>query len=226
MVIGQQGAGSPRLSPDGAWILYLEVSKTGIGPSTPRRLMRMPVSGGTPQFVLEARNNLDFRCSRAPASVCVIVEASQDERQLTFTEFDPLKGRGKVLRTMQKDPTAYFGTDISPDGTTFAISREYESETHIRMLSLTRDSDREITVKDRPRLTGLNWSPKGKGLFCSSYSPQGSTLLYVDLKGDAWVLWQSKAMFGVVGGVPSPDGRYLAIQSEVISGNVWMVEGF
>jgi len=146
---------------------------------------------------------------------------------LTFTEFDPLKGRGKVLRTMQKDPTASFaGRDISPDGTTFAISRAYEAETHIRLLSLTGGSDREIAVKGRPRLTGLNWSPKGKGLFCSSYSPQGSTLLYVDLKGDARVLWQSKAVLGVFGGVPSPDGRYLAIQSEVSSSNVWMVEGF
>ena len=224
---GQQSAGSPRLSPDGAWILYLEVPKTAIGPSTPRRLMRMPVSGGTPQFVLETRNNLDFRCSRAPAGVCVIVEASQDERQLTFTEFDPLNGRGKVLRTMQKDPTAYFaGTDISPDGTTFAISREYEAETHIRLLSLTGGSDREIAVKGRPRLTSLNWSPNGKGLFCSSYSPQGSTLLYVDLKGDARVLWQSKAMPGVLGGVPSPDGRYLAIMRGVLNSNVWMLEGF
>jgi eukaryotic-like serine/threonine-protein kinase len=46
LVTGQQGAGSPRLSPDGAWILYLEVPKTAIGPSAPRRLMRMPVSGG------------------------------------------------------------------------------------------------------------------------------------------------------------------------------------
>jgi serine/threonine protein kinase/Tol biopolymer transport system component len=227
LVTGQQGAGSPRLSPDGARILYLEVPKTAIGASTPRRLMRVPVSGGTPQFVLETRNNLDFRCSRAPASVCLIVEASQDKRHLTFTEFDPLKGRGKVLRTMQKDPTASFaGTDISPDGTTFAISREYEAETHIRLLSLTGGSDREIAVKGRPRLTGLNWSPNGKGLFCSSYAPQGSTLLYVDLKGDARVLWQSKSMLGVLGGVPSPDGRYLAIQSALISSNVWMVKGF
>jgi WD40 repeat protein len=174
--------------------------------------------------VMETRNNLDFRCSRAPASVCVIVEASQDERQLTFTEFDPLKGRGRVLRTMQKDPTAYFWTDISPDGTTFAISRT--AETHIRLLSLTGGSDREIAVKGRPRLTALNWSPDGKGFFCGSYSPQGSSFLYVDLKGDARVLWQSKAFPAVLGGVPSPDGRYLAIQSEVFSSNVWMVEGF
>ena len=160
--------------------------------------------------------------------VCVIVEATKDERQLTFTEFDPLKGKGKVLRTMEKDPTySYFGvTDISPDGTTFAISRGYEAETHIRLLSLTGDSDREIAVKGRPRLTAINWSLKGKGLFCSSYSPQGSTLLYVDLKGDARVLWQSKAMLGVFGGVPSPDGRYLAIQGEAIRSNVWMVEDF
>jgi hypothetical protein len=56
--------------------------------------------------------------------------------------------------------------------------------------------------------------------------PQGSTLLYVDLTGKARVLWQHKGASGRFWGVPSPDGRYVAILSEVVSSNVWMVEGF
>ena len=67
--------------------------------------MRIPASGGVPQFVLETRNLLDFRCARAPASLCVIFETSQDRKQLVITAFDPLKGRGKVLRTIENDPS-------------------------------------------------------------------------------------------------------------------------
>jgi Tol biopolymer transport system component len=51
---------TPRLSPDGAWILYVEIPETAVGPSTPFRAMRIPVAGGVPQFVLETRNFQDY----------------------------------------------------------------------------------------------------------------------------------------------------------------------
>jgi len=101
-----------------------------------------------------------------------------------------------------------------------------EAEIDIRLLSLSGGSDREIKVKGWPNLTGLDWSPDGKGLYCGSASPQGRTLLYVDLKGNARVLWQYKGAGGNIWGVPSPDGRYLAIMGYVSNSNVWMVEGF
>jgi Tol biopolymer transport system component len=144
-----------------------------------------------------------------------------------ITAFDPLKGRGKVLRTIQNDPShQYAGRGVSPDGSTLAISREGEPEIHIRLLSLSGGSDREITVKGWPNITGLDWSPDGKGFYCGSASPQGSTLLYIELKGNARELWQYKAVGGEIWGIPSPDGRYLAIRGDVINSNVWMVEGF
>ena len=227
VVTGPQDVGFPRLSADGSWILYLEVPKTLVGPSTPLRLMRMPVSGGVPQFVLETRNDQDFYCARAPASLCVTEETSQDQKQLMLTAFDPLKGRGKVLRTLDVDPTASYHTQISPDGATFATSRGGEAEIHIRLLSLSGGSEREITVKGWPNLAGLDWSPDGKGLYCGSISPQGRTLLHVDLEGNAKVLWQDKGQGGAIWGIPSPDGRYLAISgTEVRNLDIWMVEGF
>jgi hypothetical protein len=72
---------------------------------------------------------------------------------------------------------------------------------------------------------GRNSSPDGKGLYCGSVSSQAGTILYVDLKGNARVLWQYKGQ-GNIWGVLSPDGRYLAILGEVIGSNVWMLEGF
>jgi Tol biopolymer transport system component len=194
--------------------------------------MRIPMSGGVPQLVLETRNLRSIACASA-ANACVLLEASQDEKQQTLTAFDPRKGRGKVLRTIEQGPStlhenASAGFTLSPDGSTFAISRPGEAEIHIRLLSLSGGSDREITVKGWPNLSwdSLSWSRDGKGLYLGSVSPRGRTLLYVDLEGHARVLCQFKGGGGRIWGLPSPDGRYLAICGYVIDSNVWMLEGF
>jgi serine/threonine protein kinase/Tol biopolymer transport system component len=226
VVMGPQNARFPRLSADGAWVLYFEPPKTT---SAPFRVMRVSVNGGVPQLVLESPKALNAGCARAPASLCVLLEASQDEKQLTLTAFDPLKGRGRVLRTIEKDPSAYeFGSGLSPDGLTFAIARSGEAEIHIRLLALAGGPDQEITVKGWPDVSwlGLEWSTDGKGFYCGSVSPQSNTLLFVDLKGNARVLWQFKGTGRLIWGVPSPDGRYLAILGSVTNSNVWMLEGF
>jgi len=222
VVTGLQDVSRPHISADGAWILFLETPRNTISPRPPDRLMRVPVSGGVPQFVLETRNWDSFGCARAPASLCAILETSGDGGG-TITAFDPLKGRGGVLRTI--GPPVGYG-DVSPDGSTFATSRGGEAEIRIRLLSLSGGSDREIAVKSWPNLVHLNWALDGKGLYCGSVSPQGETLLYVDLKGNARVLWQHRGSGTSISGTPSPDGRYLAIHTVDFSSNVWMLEGF
>jgi Tol biopolymer transport system component len=215
----QHNVASGRLSADGAWILYLE---DPISPST--SLMRVPVSGGVPQLVVKTKGLPRFRCARAPANLCVLIESSPDEKQMTVTALDPMKGRGKVLRTIEKGPS---GCALSPDGSSLAVTSSGEAQIHIGLFSLSGGPDREITLKGWPDALGLDWSSSSKGLYVGSVSPQNRTLLYLDLKGNARVLWQFKGRgTGRVWGVPSPDGRYLAILGSVNSSNVWMLEGF
>jgi Tol biopolymer transport system component len=230
VVPGRQGffLNFPRLSPDGAWILYMEMPET----VSTNHMMRMPVGGGVPQLVMEIPKGWNHVCARAPSSLCVVLEETEDEKHLTVTSFDPVKGRGRVLRTIERDPAARGmnqASALSPDGSTFAISRSGEAEIHVRLISLSGGADRDITVKGWPNVSwmGLNWAVDGKGLYCGSSSNQAGTLLYVDLKGNARVLWQFKGGAGVpIWGTPSPDGRYLAIQGFVVNRNVWMLEGF
>lgn len=84
-------------------------------------------------------------------------------------------------------------------------------------------------VNGWPDITGLDWAPNGKGLYCGFTSPQGRALVYVNLKGRAHVLRRYKGMGGLGGtlfGIPSPDGRYIAILGGAVNSNVWMLEGF
>jgi eukaryotic-like serine/threonine-protein kinase len=219
------GLGPRRLSADGAFVLYIEVPRTA---SAPTRLMRIPVSGGVPQLVLETKGWQSFDCAREPVSLCVLYEDNQDEKHFTLTAFDPVKGRGKLLRTIERDPSPLRTPRcaLSPDGSTFAISRSGETEIRIRLFSLAGGADREITLNAWPDITGLDWSSDGKGLYVGSALPQASTLLYVDLTGNARVLWQRKGGFKHIWGKASRDGRYLAILGGASNSNVWMLEGF
>jgi hypothetical protein len=130
-----------------------------------------------------------FHWGRVPLDLWVILETSEDAKRPTLTAFDPLKGKHKLLRTIKKDPRSdNVAEGVSPDGLTFAIAISFETEIHIRLLSLAHGSDREIAVKGWPDITGLDWSADGKGFCCGSTSPQGGALLYVDLPGTAHVL--------------------------------------
>src|SRR6266705_1940636 len=48
---------------------------------------------------------------------------------------------------------------------------------------------------------------------------------YVDLQGNAQVLWENHEGF-FTEGLPSPDGRHLAIMGSTVDGNMWMLENF
>jgi len=157
----------------------------------------------------------------------VLSEVSEDEKRFTLTAIDPVKGRGKVLRTVEREgPDRYYPWGLSPDGTSFAISKYEEPEIRIRLLSITGGSDRDITVKGWPNIIGLDWSADGKGLYVGSASSQGSTLLYVNLEPNARVVWQVKGIPGDIRGIASPDGRYLAIGRQLAESSVWMLENF
>lgn len=230
LIAGRENANLVRLSPDGSWVLYSETSLTDGGRSRGARLMRLPVNGGPPRLVYEGTKAelQDYPCGRVPSHLCVIIEADPDDKRLTITALDPLKGKGELLRTVEKDPHAGFAWALSPDGSALAIARGDEPEIHVRLLSLTGGLDREIAVKNWPNIASMEWSPDGKGLYCGSVNSQSATLLYVDLKGVARVVLLSSEVGGgaFIGAVPSPDGRYLALTGAIHYSNAWLVEGF
>jgi hypothetical protein len=232
------GAGT-GISPDGAWVLYSAASTRNGSSSAvgPNQLMRAPITGGMPELVLTAPIYDRPVCTRFPANLCAIGELSLDRKQLIFTSFDPVKGRGRELTRFQTDPTAgaQYVWDLSPNGTRIAILKYSERLIHI--LPLNGHPPWEIAVRGWNSLQSINWAADGKGMFASSATRGGSALLHLDSQGNAHVLWAQK---GSIAGwyvcglgapsapwvVPSPDGRHLAIYDWQLSANMWMMENF
>jgi Tol biopolymer transport system component len=212
----------PRLSADGSWILYY-VSPENSGPTTPFNLMRVPVSGGPPQLVLTTHGLPDFHCARSPATQCVLGERSADQRRFVFVSFDPVQGRGRALAEIETDPAGDYGFDLSPSGSRLAFLKRHED--HIRILSLDGSTVGDLHSKGWGALDSLDWAADGKGFFCSSPSPEGATLLHIDLDGNAQALYEQK--FNPWNfGIPSPDAKRLAVEGDVFESNVWMIENF
>jgi serine/threonine protein kinase len=210
VVTGPEDAMVPRLSPDGAWVLYIALPRAGT-PSQLRQLMRVPITGGPPELVLTAYTYNGHRCAKSPASLCAIAEQTADHKHLVFTAFDPLEGRGHELARFETDPTRSNDIwDLSPDGSRIAIVQG--SGARINILSLSGRAPLEIQPKGWNTAKSLDWTADGRALLISSRAQADVALLQVDLRGDARVL--SRTFSGgdeTTVGVPSPDGRHLAI---------------
>jgi hypothetical protein len=53
--------------------------------------------------------------------------------------------------------------------------------------------------------------------------PGGATLLHIDLAGKAQAIWQQSQPLKPWG-IPSPDGRHIAIFGTSAEANVWMID--
>ena len=217
-----------RTSPDGKWILYFvlppeNISSPDSGTPVPLRLMRMPVTGGPSELVLTARLFGTPWCARSPSTLCAFAEQTPDRKQLVFTAFDPVRGKGQELTRFASDPNADYNWSVSPDGTRVGIVKI--GGNHVYVLSLDGSVMRDVTVTGWSGLNTFDWSPNGKGFFTSNATGSGATLLFVELSGKSHSLLQQKSS-SITWGVPSPDGRYLAVLGQEFSGNMWMIEDF
>jgi len=224
LVMGAENVGGSAISPDGSWLFYLncgvQVASAceGVVP-----LMGIPIQGGTPHLVLRSDTYGRPRCAVSPSSLCIVAEQSEDGKPLLFTAFDAQNGRGAVLAKFETEPSAAYGWSLSQDGAGIAILKNWDARIHI--ISLNGQAPQEITVKRWTGLTGVYWAADGKGWFTVSKNQAGVTLLHVNLQGEAHSLWELKGDT-IAYGMPSPDGRHLAIVTTARNDNVWMLANF
>jgi serine/threonine protein kinase/Tol biopolymer transport system component len=206
------------VTPDGRWILYL-ASNDNQDQSRRQRLVRVPMGGGPSEEVLTGQL-WGIRCARLPSDICVLKEWSSDYKQLIFSAVGPMNGRGRELFRM--DATDDTNWDLSPDGTRLAL---FGVDKPIRIKSLADHTIREVAPKGWNGMDYVTWAHDSDGLYGSSPTQQGDVLLHMNLQGKVHVVWEHRGSLTTLG-VPSPDGRQIAMRDWSLSSNVWMMENF
>ncbi len=220
----------PRVSPDGAWVLF-EASPamgmmTGIPLAAKTHIMRAPIGGGTPQALTEiAPNASNITCAHLPSQLCVMDEPTPDMKKLIFSALDPIKGKGPTLLTADMNPGGLYNWMLSPDGTAIVFMEFNPLEGRIRLLSLQGKPERDIVVKGWAGFNAVDWAADSKSFFVSSQAPTSATLLHVDMDGHATPLWEQRGAWKTWA-IASPNGRYLALLGMTSSSNVWMIENY
>lgn len=221
-VVGPGQQTDPRLSPDASWVFYWD-SGGKDSTSETRRLLRVPISGGAPEQVLEARQGAAIRCTprRLP---CLLSESDSVNHELVFTAVDPVQGRQQERIRLATDPAESPAWDLSPDGSTLAIVDLDSRRNEIRLVALDSGSARLVALDSGERLSGIARSPANGGWFVTSSTVRGSAIFYVSSNGAVFKLWTSSATLGTP--LASPDSKELAFTISRFDSNAWVLEDF
>lgn len=203
-----------RLSPDRQWIIYSTEARSG----RPPRVMRIAISGGAPQVIMETTLTAQVECPTAPATRCITLEEGKDK---IFRSFDPMTGNPREL--FKRSPWNG-GWAVSPRGS-IGILRQDTRGGRVQILSQSGSVEREITLAPWSNFSGLDWSTDPSEIYTASVGPSGATVLRVDLAGRIQPLWLLKGS-RVAWAVAAPDGHQIAVLGKSSYSNAWVVENF
>ena len=228
-----QGEGdqfNPRLSPDHAWLLYLERPKDWHEPQ-PVTLMRVPISGGLPEPVLTTTQfsewGLRFECPQRAGLPCVL--AQRRGADVVYRLFDPLKGFASNTGEIARHPydPRRVNWSISPDGSQLAWIEWSPKQASIHLVPVAggRGNQRDIPMPGSSHLHAISWAANERGWFVVSQWPGSWTLLSVDPAGKTCALLKVTSTFAP-DVYPSPDGRHLAFSEQGFGSNAWLLRNF
>lgn len=212
--------GAARLTPDGAAVLYV------VGPSwrgsTRLRLMQVALTGGASREIA-AGEFVDggARCTTGAVWLCAIAERSADARQLVFTAIARSGGRDRELARVGVDPAADHRWALSPDGSRLAVADA--KGTRVRIIPLSDLPAYDIDVRENHALGYISFTSDSKGLIVPNVDAGGASLRSVDSQGTSRRLWSQRGAVDL-SGIPSRDGRHVAVWVRSRSASLWLAE--
>ncbi len=207
------------VTPDGRWLLYT-VEKAG-DYVAPVKFMRAPISGGTPEFLLDLGPDLiAIVCAKHPPSTLCTV-AWRNQTGFTFSTFDPSTRRSREFSKVENAAD----WDLFYDGSGIAVLIKDGAKSRVRTVRSSGETEREFLV-EQPGIGSIYCSSDGNALYLGALKAGLYTIYYTDLRGNLGVLWQEKnATISPIH--PSPDGRYLAMSIHKTSAHdAWLLENF
>lgn len=225
LVGGNDRLQGPRLASDQKTLLYLVLPEVG-DISNRVRLMRVPISGGPSQLVLEGDGINNQQCAFAPATLCIFSLMSAN--QVRFFTFDPASGKSQEVPEWKRTNADYykFNWSLSPDGRTLAFSTGTRDEPKITLKSTADGSERSLPLRSWAGIASFDWGSDSRSLWVVGYTfPNTSSLINLDLQGRARTVLEDKEM-KIGWAIPSPDGRHLALWKGSGESNVWLIDSF
>ena len=215
----------PRLSPDGAWVLFAGTPHNSpLG--TAQHFFRVSVNGGAPQQLFEVPELPEvLYCTNRVANFCAYPSRADDGRTWVITAFDPTAAKRKELLRIPTEPGTEYHWGPSPDGSQVGILKTDWDKGQIRFIPVGGGEARTVMVKGYANLDSFEWAPDSRSVFVGSWGPGGATLLRIDLSGNAQPIWHQPQPYQTFG-IPSPDGRHLAMCGSSADANVWMIDKF
>ena len=220
VIAGPEDESGIRLSPDGSSILYWSAKRQD-GSSTEWSLMRVPVSGGSANRILDGSDIETYDCPRKASASCVL--SRLEGARLVFSAFDLHSGQEQAIGSIQIDPSAFYDMAVSPDGTQLAV---VNFDSRVRILKVKSGEVRELSIGIWKGMEYVTWTADGQGVIVTGGSITGTNgLFYIGLDGHTESVWQKENEWPVYP-TPSPDGRYLAYATMIEDSNAWMIENF
>ena len=222
------------VTPDGAWITYQSYVGPDSNDAAPqkRRLMRVPISGGAPQLVMEwpwqgpAANDPsdNWDCAWHPGTGCLL--SYWDQGQFRFDALNPATGRGNLVVSTELAKPNDVAWALSPDGTQIAISSLDQLKGKIRILDVPTGKGRDLDLPPGWTVQYVGWAADGKAVFLTGYTAQQSLVARLSTDGKSQVLLGLEPSSFPLVPVASPDGRHLAFGQQRYDANAWMLQNF
>jgi DNA-binding winged helix-turn-helix (wHTH) protein/Tol biopolymer transport system component len=216
VLVEGHGLFQPRVSPNGKEILYL----AGYNPQTPAQpvsVMAVSLAGGPSRVVLQTPFIDSFQCLRNPSKLCLLTTS---ERVYSFDPQD-----GKLQPLYDRRAPGVFNLMTSPNGDQLAVV--YAGSKHkITFVTLRNNESREVELPESLGI-GMDWMSDSKGLLVTGWSTNGAPVVIgLETNGQHRVLLEGDKAIQYMFAIPSPDGRYAALQVDTRENNAWMVENF
>jgi serine/threonine protein kinase/Tol biopolymer transport system component len=216
---GQDHYSTVGVSSDGAWVMLT----TNLRGSGKRQLLRVPVSGGSPEVILDVAGPAWVRCASSGSRICVLSEAVGKEE--VFSAVEPLRGRLEQLTKIETQGPDSAIWSLSPDGSRIAL---VENATGDSVQIMDLQSKLVRVIHPTPPQSGLQvpaWSANGKNVLLSAFPKGKGELLEMDEAGHTRLLLERPNVW-IGNPLPSPDGKHLAYISAAMESNVTLLENF
>jgi Tol biopolymer transport system component len=210
LVTGPADQTALSVTGDGAWLLYKDYGAAA-NPGTSVRVMRLPLGSGPAEVVM----------ARADS---IWVMSEMETGQMVLKRFDPLRGRGPTLGTLQAGVESYW--DLSPDGTRAAVVGR-DSIPRIRVLSFEDRTVHEVRLDRRVVLVSVSWAPDGRSWYVLSAGEEGVGPWYVlRVMPNGRTIAITPPQVWMYSCAASPDGRHVVYTSNTGDASLWLLEDF